>query len=139
MAPVVSTELVNGSELIGVAFAKSSFAGGGIIFAFPRDFTKNDERNFRTKLVDPYPQLEVLPWPLSEIIDRLDRHSDLKKRYFGRDREDVLDSVLRAVEQGGRLQTGEDLIARTRALAEFADQHDRDFEYDIRFWRTDIA
>jgi Restriction endonuclease len=106
---------------------------GRMTFAFPRDFTKNDERNFRTKLVDPYPQLEVLPWPLSEIIDRLDRNSDLKKRYFGRDREDVLDSVLRAVEQGGRLQTGEDLIARTRALAEFADQHDRDFEYDIRF------
>lgn len=100
-----------------------------ITFGFPRDFTAKEEREFRANIVDVFPEVEIGAWTLSEIIDRLDQHPDLKKRYFGRGREEMLDSVLRAIEHGAKLETGEDLINRARSLADFAEEHDRDFTY----------
>lgn len=100
-----------------------------ITFAFSRNFTAKEERDFREKLVDPFPHVDVRVWTLDEIIDRLDRHPDLKKRYFGREHEETLDSILRAIEHGNKVETGADLIKRTHSLAVFAEEHDRDFTY----------
>jgi hypothetical protein len=101
-----------------------------ITFAFSRDFTANDQRNFRTKLVDLFPQVDIpTPWTLSEIIERLERHPDIKKRYLGRAHEEALEPVMRAIQHGAKLETGQDLIERARSLAVFAAEHDRDFAY----------
>jgi hypothetical protein len=103
-----------------------------ITLAFPIDFTKNHERSFRRHLVEAFPQVEIGPWTLSDIITALEKHSDVRLRYFGRElHEDTVDSILRAVEQGGKLDTAADLVEHARSLAEFADEHDRDFEYAV--------
>lgn len=105
---------------------------GRVTFAFPRDFTEKQERAFREKLVDRYPDVDVRPWLLTDIIAELDRHPEIKKRYFGREQhEEQVDSFLRAVKHGGKLDTGADLIEQAHSLAAFADEHDRDFEYGV--------
>jgi hypothetical protein len=112
--------------------ALTTHAPGRITFAFPLDFTKNHERSFREKLVDPFPELEIEPWTLTDIIGALAEHSDVRTRYFGRElHEGNVESILRAMKHGGKLDTGADLIEHARSLAEFADQHDRDFEYGV--------
>jgi hypothetical protein len=112
--------------------ALTTHAPGRITFAFALDFTKNHERSFREKLVEPFPQLKIEPWTLTDIISALNKHSDVRTRYFGRElHEGNVESILRAVKHGGKLDTGADLIEHARSLAEFADEHDRDFEYAV--------
>jgi hypothetical protein len=57
----------------------------------------------------------------------------VRKRYFGRElHEESRDSILRAVQLGSELETGADVLEHTRVIARFADEHDRDFEYQTR-------
>jgi hypothetical protein len=107
----------------------ANHAPGRIMLAFPIDFTKNHMRSFQ-ELVARFPHVEIVPWTLSDIIATLEKHPDVRKRYFGRElHEDNIESIRRVVKHGGRLETGADLVEHARSLAEFADEHDRDFRY----------
>jgi hypothetical protein len=102
---------------------------GRLTFVFSRDFNKHHLRAFRARLIDPNPGAEVRAWTLTDVCDLLDRYPDIKTRYFGRDREDVLESIRRALELGGKLETGADLIEQAGRLGEFTEDHDSDFSY----------
>jgi len=104
-----------------------------VTFAFARDFSEPLENAFQSRLVLPGRKagVDVRAWTLSDIVGKLNRDEAhaLKVRFFGKEQESVLDSVARAVEAGGRLETGTDLVERAKALAKFTDQSDPDFKY----------
>src|SRR5919201_6058903 len=105
--------------------ALATHAPGRITLAFPIDFTKNHWRSFRQKLLDRFHQVVIVPFTLSDIITGLEEHPDVRKRYFGRElHEDNVDSILRAVEHRGKLDTGADLVKHAHSFAVFGDEHD---------------
>lgn len=106
-----------------------------VTFAFPRDLSGQLERSFETRLVKREKAqkagVEVGLWNLSELVRRLNQAQELKTRFFGKEQEDLLAGVERAIKTGGRLESGADLVERAKTLSEFAEQQDVDFTYAI--------
>jgi hypothetical protein len=102
-----------------------------VTFVLARDFTEPQLSTFRSRLTGRKPGVDdVRAITLSDLLLELDRHPDVKRRFFGDD--DRFDQVIRAVQQGGqRLDTGKDLIERAHGLGEFADQQDPHFEQAV--------
>jgi hypothetical protein len=106
-----------------------------ITFAFARDFSATVEKSFQSRLVQRQSAQDngvtVTAWTLSELARRLDDHPDIKVRFFGDEQEDVTAGVVRAIQAGGKLETGSDLVERATTLSEFAEQQDVDFTYQV--------
>jgi hypothetical protein len=106
-----------------------------LIFCFPRDLSQRVESSFESRLVQRKSakdaRVEVGLWNLSELVRRLDENDDIKRRFFGQEQESLLAGLERAIQTGGRLESGRDLVRRAETLGDFAEQQDPDFTYWI--------
>lgn len=100
-----------------------------VTFVVSPDFNANEEHAFRTKLVDPHPAVVVDVWTLTDVSKLLEEHADVKTRYFGREHEDQITAALRAVQLGGPLQSGANLVQHAETLGRFANEHDKNYTY----------
>lgn len=109
-----------------LADAISVWKPGRVTFVFPRDLSKTPRKAFDTRLV-AHPEavvarkVEVDHWNLSRILEILGRHRDLGHRFWP-DLESQADKLDRVIKAGGKLETGEDLVDRAKALADFAER-----------------
>jgi hypothetical protein len=105
------------------------------IFCFPRDLSQQLESSFDSRLVQRKSakdaRVEVGLWNLSELVRRLDENEDIKRRFFGKEQETVLAGIERAIQSGGRLESGHDLVQRAQTLGNFAEQQDPDFTHSV--------
>lgn len=101
-----------------------------VTFVFALDFTGDQQNAFNRRIAARYPDVDVDALTLSDIERLLDTHPQVGPRFLGPDARDSRETVERAIRLGGaRLDTGEDLLARSEELGRSGDELDPDFVY----------
>lgn len=100
-------------------------------FVFPRDFSERVETSYQGKLKRPAEEkgVEVTAWTLSDLVRMLNKHTDLRSRFFGATQNTTLDALDRAIQAGGKLEDAPGLLQRAKTIAEFTEGTDPDFTY----------
>lgn len=101
-----------------------------VTFAFPRDLTANQHRNFVRHLDGRIPGVEVDWWGSTKLTALMTSGEEgrlVAKRFFHA--EDPADIVDRASRAGGPLRTPTDVLDRYGAIGDFLRASDPHFEY----------
>jgi hypothetical protein len=119
--------------------AISNWKPDRVTFVFPRDLSKHPRKSFDTRLVG-HPdavanKVTVDHWNLSRIVQILGRHRDIAHRFWP-DLERQTDKLDRVIKAGGKLESGQDLVERAEALADYGER-DVNFRSQFNFGGSD--
>lgn len=119
--------------------AVAAYDPEAVVFVFPRNLSQPLRATFNSRLVKREPNVDVSHWGLQRIQDELARYPDIRTRYFGEDRGDLMPGLIRAMQQGGReLENTRDLVDRAFGLDEFANTADPSFSYEMSVGSADL-
>jgi hypothetical protein len=110
--------------------AVAQWRADDVVFAFPRDLTAGQSRNFARHLVGRHPGVSVTWWgstKLTAIMIGSDGGRAIAKRFFHA--EDPADLVDRAARVGGPLRTAADLLEREAGVDDFLRTGDPHFDF----------
>ncbi len=101
-----------------------------VTFVFALDFTGNHQKAFDTRIAGRHPEIEVEGLTLTDVERLLDTHPQVGPRFLGSVARDLEDAAERAIRLGGaRLETGQDLLARSEEVGRSGDELDPHFVY----------